>query len=480
MSSVSSASCERKEMGSTMRGFSDRSKEGAVARATYLKIFVGGCFMTVVLIFAVFSIFWGALWKIPAHNLPGWVVDFDGGLIGQSVVQALSAQPGASKVTWTVVPASQFPGGAHEVGAAVLEEHTWVAIVINPDSSSRLTASLTAPNATYNGADAITVFAVEGRNENAFRSLIRPSVQGIMDGISQATAIQVAQRASSLPTLISILTTSPQTIVSPVSYRFDNLAPFDMPIATAVTFVGLIYQLILSFFIVMIGTSAREAAGFGKTLPTRSLIILRLASCFGAYFVISLFYCLLSLAFQLDLTRKFGHGGFMIFWMLNYVNMLAVGLALEALLTLLTQKFIPFFMLTWIITNLSGLSTTSLAQRALYYSEREIEASDLAASYAALILADEGIEITADKIVALTNAANVELEPIWATLLEKALAGKNVKELLLNVGAGGGAPAAGSAAPAAGAAAAEAPKEEEKKEEEKEESDDDMGFGLFD
>ena len=69
----------------------------------------------------------------------------------------------------------------------------------------------------------------------------------------------------------------------------------------------------------------------------------------------------------------------------------------------------------------------------------------------------------------------MELEPIWATLLEKALAGKNVKELLLNVGAGGGAPAAGSAAPAAGgAAAAEAPKEEEKKEEEKEESDDDM------
>jgi hypothetical protein len=68
------------------------------------------------------------------------------------------------------------------------------------------------------------------------------------------------------------------------------------------------------------------------------------------------------------------------------------------------------------------------------------------------------------------------VEPIWATLLEKALAGKNIKELLSNVGAGGGAPAAGGAAPAAaagGAPAAEAPKAEEKVEE-KEESDDDM------
>ena len=59
--------------------------------------------------------------------------------------------------------------------------------------------------------------------------------------------------------------------------------------------------------------------------------------------------------------------------------------------------------------------------------------------------------------------------------LARALEGKNVKELLSNVGAGGAAPAAGGAAPAAAAGgAADAPKEEEKKEEEKEESDDDM------
>ena len=76
----------------------------------------------------------------------------------------------------------------------------------------------------------------------------------------------------------------------------------------------------------------------------------------------------------------------------------------------------------------------------------------------------------------MTTAASVELEPIWASLLAKALEGKDVKELLSNVGAGGAAPAAGAApgAAAGGAAAAEAPKEEEKKEEEKEESDDDM------
>merc|ERR1712080_10351 len=109
----------------------------------------------------------------------------------------------------------------------------------------------------------------------------------------------------------------------------------------------------------------------------------------------------------------------------------------------------------------------------------KMASSELASTYAALILADEGLEITADKLSALISAANVEVESIWLSLLAKALEGKDVKELLTNVGAGGAAPAAG-VAPAAGAAGEAVEEKKEEKAEEKEESDDDMGFGLFD
>ena len=87
----------------------------------------------------------------------------------------------------------------------------------------------------------------------------------------------------------------------------------------------------------------------------------------------------------------------------------------------------------------------------------------------------------ADKIIALADAADVELEPIWAALLAKALEGRNVKELLLNVGSGGGGPAPGVVTGGATGAgpAVEAEKEEEKKEEEKEESDEDMVCHLL-
>jgi len=115
---------------------------------------------------------------------------------------------------------------------------------------------------------------------------------------------------------------------------------------------------------------------------------------------------------------------------------------------------------------------------------------ELACVYSALILADDNVPITADKISTILKAANYEIEPYWPGLFASALEGLKVQDLIKNVGS---APAASAPAPAttgapaggdkkAAAGGKEAPKKEEKKAE-KEPSDDegdDMGFGLFD
>ncbi|KXZ41286.1 hypothetical protein GPECTOR_576g624 [Gonium pectorale] len=104
--------------------------------------------------------------------------------------------------------------------------------------------------------------------------------------------------------------------------------------------------------------------------------------------------------------------------------------------------------------------------------------SELACTYAALILHDDGLEITAENILTITKAAGLEVEAYWPSLFAKLFAKKSIEDLITNVGSGGGAPAAAAAAPAAGGApAAAAPKKEEKKEPSEEE---DMGFSLFD
>jgi len=114
----------------------------------------------------------------------------------------------------------------------------------------------------------------------------------------------------------------------------------------------------------------------------------------------------------------------------------------------------------------------------------ESEIAELGVSYAALILHDDNVPITADKLNALLKASNVKASPYWVNLYAKVLASKNIDDFLMS--GGGAAPVA---APAAvnpkedkkGGAPPKVEKEEKKKkEEEKPESDEDMGLALFD
>ncbi|XP_043856767.1 60S acidic ribosomal protein P1-like [Dromiciops gliroides] len=111
--------------------------------------------------------------------------------------------------------------------------------------------------------------------------------------------------------------------------------------------------------------------------------------------------------------------------------------------------------------------------------------SGLACIYSPLVLHDDKVMVTEDKINGLIKATGVNVELFWPGLFAKALNNVNIAGLICNVEVGGPAPIAGGAAPAGGAvpASTAAPAEEKKEEAEKEEpkeSDDDMGFGLFD
>ncbi|XP_045107117.1 60S acidic ribosomal protein P1-like [Portunus trituberculatus] len=107
---------------------------------------------------------------------------------------------------------------------------------------------------------------------------------------------------------------------------------------------------------------------------------------------------------------------------------------------------------------------------------------ELACVYASLILMDDEVPITAEKISTILKAANVSVEPYWPGMFAKAAAGLDLKAMVSNVGSGvgtGGGGGGGAAAPAAAAAAAPAAEAKKEEKEESEESDDDMGFSLF-
>ncbi|OQV14374.1 putative 60S acidic ribosomal protein P1 [Hypsibius exemplaris] len=110
---------------------------------------------------------------------------------------------------------------------------------------------------------------------------------------------------------------------------------------------------------------------------------------------------------------------------------------------------------------------------------------ELACVYAALVLLDDDVAITGDKIATLLKAANIDVEPYWPDLFARSLEGVSLKELISSFGAAAPAAAAAPVAAAAAPAAKEEPakggkKEEKKPAKEEEGSDDDMGMSLFD
>ena len=130
----------------------------------------------------------------------------------------------------------------------------------------------------------------------------------------------------------------------------------------------------------------------------------------------------------------------------------------------------------------------------------DIDKDELACTYAALLMHDENIPITAEKINTVLKAANVKVQPFWPALFGKVLANRNLDDIILSAGGGGvaapaapAAPEASSSAPAdkgkgpKGGKGKEKPAEveekkpaDEEKKEEVEEGVDLGGFGLFD
>lgn len=108
-----------------------------------------------------------------------------------------------------------------------------------------------------------------------------------------------------------------------------------------------------------------------------------------------------------------------------------------------------------------------------------INKAETVVSYAALILADEDIEITPEKLQSLLKAANIEdVEPIWTTLFAKALHGKEVKDILTAVSTS--SPEVGHSRVPVNAQDQDEPSEGVEPMDQEDDDDSDMEGGMFD
>ncbi|PSR77366.1 hypothetical protein PHLCEN_2v7931 [Hermanssonia centrifuga] len=166
-------------------GLLDRDAGTRAALKSYFKIILLSTVLISLTIWAVLGIYWGANWRVyqGIHNMNGWIVDFDGGLIGSTVTQAyLNATGSQEQVSWAVVSPNNFPNGESGVIDAVLNERCWVAVMQQPM------------------AQAMAVFALE-----------------------QARRLSPSNTST-------LLGSAPELILQPLNYTIENIRPFDVQV----------------------------------------------------------------------------------------------------------------------------------------------------------------------------------------------------------------------------------------------------------
>jgi hypothetical protein len=92
----------------------------------------------------------------------------------------------------------------------------------------------------------------------------------------------------------------------------------------------------------------------GPFLRLRSYLWLRILVPLNLYFPLSFAFAMVSLPFSAPFGAKYSYGGgFFLYFAYTYMGMAALGLATEVMITILAPRFMAFFLIPLIISNVA-------------------------------------------------------------------------------------------------------------------------------
>ncbi|GAA5938758.1 hypothetical protein JCM1841_001619 [Sporobolomyces salmonicolor] len=341
-------------------------------RKQMFKILAMTAVLITVAVWALLSVFWGNFYRLKVE-----IYDFDSTatsspLLGPTVVQTLQ-QSLSNPVHLGYIVKDATGVTYEEISNRVVNEKNWGAIIINANATANFRAAAAGTGGLSNGVwapeEAISVVVASARWYQVVDEYLLPylyvAIEMPMLKASQQAAASILSSATPA-TLAAFSATQQAALASPFSYQTIDLRPI-LPgqwAGAAPLEAGLIYYVIFAFHIALFLFFSRIPFQMaikkkGIQLSWLHTVILRIAPLPFAYFFLSLSYSLINLAFLVPMDGN-GHagfgpqGGFMVFWMLNWLTLGALGTAMESMFTLLTIKFFPLFLITWIILNITS------------------------------------------------------------------------------------------------------------------------------
>ncbi|KAK0253784.1 hypothetical protein LTS09_011088 [Friedmanniomyces endolithicus] len=347
-------------------------------------------------ILAVLSLYFGALYHVEKNlsSLVVYVVDMDGQsppydtaghapLVGPLIADLARTMvaSGTPTLGWGVLPGSTFNNDPIQVRQAVFNFDAWAAIVINPNATAMLYSAIQNGNASYDPMGACQLTYIDSRDDTNWYDFISPIVSAFMTEATTRVGEQwtqmVMQNATTDASVVRNAAKVPQALSPAIGFSQFNLRPFYPYQVIPSVSIGLIYLIILSFFsfsfYLPIHFKYLKPDGH-PPLKFHQLIVWRWCATISAYFMLSLAYSLISLAFQINFAGgnpitsetqvtstispysnadSYGHGTFPVYWMLNFFGMIALGLACENVAMIVGQPWTGLWLIFWVITNVS-------------------------------------------------------------------------------------------------------------------------------
>ncbi|KAJ4987813.1 MNNG and nitrosoguanidine resistance protein [Stagonosporopsis vannaccii] len=352
----------------------------AGVRLHVLKLWFRTNLILAVAIMAFLCLFWGALFRQNDNvkHLEILVVDFDGQapytetvpFVGPFVTEAIQNMTIAGGIVphYSFHFPNEYDHDPIKVREAVYNMHAWAAVVINPNATSLLNNAVRQGNSTYDPAGACQIIYSSARDQTTTSTYIVPSLSALQTRISSTFGPSWLLQLQ--PTLRDLLSTAaPQALSPGISFTTLDLRPFGPPIATPAVSIGLIYLIIISFFsftfFLPIHMKYLSPRGH-PPLHFRHLIAWRYIATVSSYFFLSLVYSFVSLAFLMPMSNApashvqparnanaYGRATFMVYWMGNWVGMIAFGLASENMAMMLGTPWTALWLIFWVISNVA-------------------------------------------------------------------------------------------------------------------------------
>lgn len=343
-------------------------------------------------ILAVLSIYWGVFLNVQnrLHHLAILVVDFDGvapfnqvdtppfvGPVITELVQKTIHQ-GTPTLGWDIRPASEYNNDPLQVRQAIYDFKAWAAIIVNPNATAMLYAAVAQGNASYDPLGACQLIYQDSRDDTNWFDFLAPSIRQFQTEAQSVVGkqwVSMVLQNTSNPTTLSNMRNVPQALSPAIGFSEFNLRPFYPHTSTPAVSIGLIYLIIISFFsfsfYMPIHMQYLQSAHH-PPLHFPQLIAWRWLATISAYFLLSLAYSFVAMAFHVNFTTTnpvtsqtqvtdiafgnpvaYGRATFLVYWMLNFFGMTALGLACENMAMIVGQPWMGLFLILWVITNVS-------------------------------------------------------------------------------------------------------------------------------